>query len=652
MASEKKPSIYDDRSTIGSSDELDEYGVWVKSEPQDFFAETSGNLDLPAPDLGDFGDFDMDSALAESGENDFFQGDELFEMPPSEGDSFNEEGFSVDGLEFPDFDSDKEGALTGETEEPFDLADLPESEEISLPGEEGGDSPLDFSEISMTALPGDSFQEEAFLPEEEIPEGAENTPDFDFDTLDRDRDTEGEARERAPGQDLSTQLLMKIAEELSSIRLELSSLKKQFQARREDIPEKAAEEAPGHGFFGGENEEEDEKIALTGDELDTIIHTPDLTEKDAEVPEEPEAPVPEERGDFVFEDDTNQDIAAEDITIDLDLDLDQPAIEALSDTNEIPGEEKPGEPPLPDSPEFEISLDSEELLTEEKAVPDTEDSSFDLSLDDLNFEEDAEVPSGIEEAELGLSATETEELETLMENGLDPMTPLLEDPSYLEEDPLDSVASSFSDISSDLSNAVIDEPDLSGEIKENPLKEPVLESITLDDLFADDLKEDIPLHFDDPALDDAEGEELEIPLHEEESQEMPGEEPAELEEEDFSPVIPEAFTFEEEDAPAFLDEDLGEEEDIEEAALFPAEAEIPANETAPVQEAGSVMEAAEENKEPQFSSIPSNLQQELKTVLVYMDQLLESLPEDKIEEFAKSEYFNTYKKLFKELGLV
>jgi hypothetical protein len=34
-----------------------------------------------------------------------------------------------------------------------------------------------------------------------------------------------------------------------------------------------------------------------------------------------------------------------------------------------------------------------------------------------------------------------------------------------------------------------------------------------------------------------------------------------------------------------------------------------------------------------------------------MDQLLESLPEEKIEEFAQSEYFDTYKKLFKELGL-
>ena len=34
-----------------------------------------------------------------------------------------------------------------------------------------------------------------------------------------------------------------------------------------------------------------------------------------------------------------------------------------------------------------------------------------------------------------------------------------------------------------------------------------------------------------------------------------------------------------------------------------------------------------------------------------MDQLLENLPEDKIEEFARSEHFNVYKKLFTELGL-
>lgn len=50
-------------------------------------------------------------------------------------------------------------------------------------------------------------------------------------------------------------------------------------------------------------------------------------------------------------------------------------------------------------------------------------------------------------------------------------------------------------------------------------------------------------------------------------------------------------------------------------------------------------------------ALNSNLKQEVKQVLSYMDQLLEDLPEEKIAEFAKSEHFETYKKLFRELGL-
>ena len=47
----------------------------------------------------------------------------------------------------------------------------------------------------------------------------------------------------------------------------------------------------------------------------------------------------------------------------------------------------------------------------------------------------------------------------------------------------------------------------------------------------------------------------------------------------------------------------------------------------------------------------ADLKQDIKSVLLYMDQLLENLPEDKIVEFAKSDEFVTYKKLFSELGL-
>ncbi|MDR3356583.1 MAG: hypothetical protein LBO04_05275, partial [Spirochaetaceae bacterium] len=48
----------------------------------------------------------------------------------------------------------------------------------------------------------------------------------------------------------------------------------------------------------------------------------------------------------------------------------------------------------------------------------------------------------------------------------------------------------------------------------------------------------------------------------------------------------------------------------------------------------------------------AHFKKELQIVLSYMDKLLEALPDEKIEEFARSEQFDIYKKVFKELGLV
>ena len=49
--------------------------------------------------------------------------------------------------------------------------------------------------------------------------------------------------------------------------------------------------------------------------------------------------------------------------------------------------------------------------------------------------------------------------------------------------------------------------------------------------------------------------------------------------------------------------------------------------------------------------LSSDTKQKVKSVLAYMDQLLESLPEDKMKEFAESEYFEMYNGLFNELGI-
>ncbi len=140
------------------------------------------------------------------------------------------------------------------------------------------------------------------------------------------------------------------------------------------------------------------------------------------------------------------------------------------------------------------------------------------------------------------------------------------------------------------------------------------------------------------------------------------------EKENFEQLIPEGFVVESDDSDLSLYEPEVdyEEESIE--MIHPADEHVlepvPAEEAfsvrsdAVVEESKTVLKESEtplENSTGPISEnidIPQNLKQELKTVLSYMDKLLESLPEDKIEEFARSEYFDTYKKLFEELGLV
>ncbi|MFP4378444.1 MAG: hypothetical protein ACLFP4_15475 [Spirochaetales bacterium] len=89
-------------------------------------------------------------------------------------------------------------------------------------------------------------------------------------------------------------------------------------------------------------------------------------------------------------------------------------------------------------------------------------------------------------------------------------------------------------------------------------------------------------------------------------------------------------------------------EPLDLAELDEEESLEPANEPATTHDLaslGAVTEHAEE------SPLPENLKEELRSVLSYMDQLLESLPEEKIKEFAVTEHFQIYQRLFKDLGL-
>ncbi|MDR0602578.1 MAG: hypothetical protein LBG42_09390 [Treponema sp.] len=669
MASEKKPSIYYDRGTIGSSAELDEYGVWVKSEPQDLSGAESQEFPESPSSYTDPLDSDFDSGLTDPGFDAALDSDDLSSLPdldiPDKNDS---SGLDDLGLPEPDDSVDFSGGIA---EEPIEEA--------------GPDDDEGFTEISM----------DDFLDPAEPEPVAETLP--------------AAGREKTAAGDLSTQLLMKIADELSSIRTELTTLKKEFAAVRGEAPaEERGDSQSRGGFF---DEEDDEKIALTGDELDNILNTADFTEETgADATGELKEDLVE-TGDSGFPDEMD----------------DKPLPDMLSDEEDIIGEDITGEG-------TESAESGSETISGEAENIGLNFDFADSDLDELGSE------AKVEDQISGFSLDDidgNDELKQLQEEGVKPMTPPPEDTTYLEEDPLaveksetaedlsledtpdefalDSL--SLDEGSMDLSEAVIDEPDLGAGITENPLQEPLLDDFSLDDDISIDmdlsgLDEKNPeteenIFDEDSGGDiaiDIPGEEeettIDIPAEEEIAIDIPGEDidipdddaainisgedtvtdaPAgditetvsfedtpelpsvkSTEDDSFAPVIPEGFIVEADDSSVPFEDDIEEKEvladdglaALDETAEISSGAEAVDAETAGVEEPELPVSGTGDDFDDEALDIPSNIKQELKTVLSYMDQLLESLPDEKIEEFAKSEYFDTYKKLFKELGLV
>jgi len=299
---------------------------------------------------------------------------------------------------------------------------------------------------------------------------------------------------------------------------------------------------------------------------------------------------------------------------------------------------------------------------------------------------------------------DSDELKTLREEGVQPVTCAPENSSYLEEenneaaDAADSLgfdADEFDSDPIDLSDAIIDEPVLSTEGIDEPVTEPEidLESIedidslndfnientdeeesqaeTDDDLDAD-TQADEEISFDAAAEDN-----LDIDLSAEDDSEIDEDTGDDLDidiptddlviddiqdqiaaypDDNIEQVIPEGFETEIEETPVSFDDDLEEEitaENIDITPDIPGEVPDTAAETEKTQSVSQQDTVKQEAaKTDNFEFIPRELKSELRNILSYMDQLLDSLPEEKIEEFAKSEYFDSYKRLFKELGLV
>ncbi len=447
--------------------------------------------------------------------------------------------------------------------------------------------------------------------------------------------TASATREAAGSSASSAQILARIEEELKSIRTDLTQLRTELSGLRSKAGTEPAAESAGRaespsGFF---DEEEDETIALTGDELDNILNSADITEEAAEASTETsstememvdleslEAPAAGLPPDDILSYDTP--VLEEDALPPVDEITEQASAApdandtlVLTDDALLPGDDAGAEP----VEELPSELVLEDLgAVGSKATGEPADSMDDLAEMDLESipELDAEevlVPAptpAVETTTLDELGDETIDLETL---------DLGEEPKVI-----DAVAEQVDDLETvEDAEAVLDEEPApaasSGPIPEIPTDDVDLEALAAE---AEEL-DDSPIAA--VATEDLEIGELESVPDEQETPPSAAEEieiPFETETPTPSPEV-----------------------DAELEQILDAE-EVGDEETTPAQSPAATAAGAK-----QADGIPDNLKEEIRTVLKYMDNLLEALPDEKIQEFAKSDYFVMYKKLFEDLGL-
>ena len=516
----------------------------------------------------------------------------------------------------------------------------------------------------------------------------------------------------------NNELLTQIVDDLKEVKNEISNLKSEFEefkrngagSESEEVIEPVVEPIPNDGdkgFFG--DEDDDDTIALSGDELTNILSSAEMTSENSDGEQELEAP--SSSADARESVQTEEDIlgSAESMP---EVPNDYNQEDADSDVDF--GNESLEEPNLDEveigaSAEEESDASEESDAEEEIEVPKVDDILVESSNSD--FIENAitgDVPAPAEESEGEFTESQDfeeplvgeEELKAEAEEQSERLAAEL---SEADDDNSEDEDSSDTTPEMDQILATIHQENMekdkihpevyseSEESEESPLEEPVAPQVNEPEkeLDIEALKTEALEEFDEPEVvenDDIENEssvEVEYvpatggdPFANEEKPELTEDNIEFLKEDEDEKIEPgiseEPVTkvFNGWENPDNTDEAISEEEAVaesagaEEAETVAEEPAIEASEpevadevpgasglsAAALASSGNDTSSSEEADAP-AEAIPEELKEEIKTVLSYMDQLLENLPEEKIEEFARSEQFSTYKKLFKELGL-
>lgn len=590
------------------SPDPNQYGVWVKSGPEDIKDEaTEGSPASEGDSLAD---------------EDFLNTDELANLDESlaPGSAIDLEGETFDDLSLDEtnqsdstqlsFEDDTDMAMdidlsefisTDEDDTDISRDEIPpsslltedqsEDEFIDIDIEVSDSITDDELEIIGSAqvqhqVPSSSGTSDAMKATETSGEGdfsnefdqilaEEKSGDFTFDEDRENFDTSAsqndsrsqvstEPTAKSQETSLAEMILKKIETELASIKSEISDLKSKLaNIKSHDAQslsqDEVLEQEGGGGFF---SEDEDEVIALTGDELDSILSSADLTSETA-----------------------------------------------VESTGEIPGDEK----------DDLLSLDEQGNITESDASSDIDllqgtdlESSLDEEMEIPNYPLDSPIPGGSNVAFESESQAGVPDSIILEDDQFDSISESESEPELTNED--------FSDIDEGLEqgseNIAEEEIDFS-----NPASTPSTVELV-------DETEDVTANFfsdDGTAGDDEESISLEIPFDDE----------LLLEDETPAKAAPESAVF-----TAPVTEDV-ESSFSDEIPIEEQEPEVVVPPTSP----------AQTGAESSRGGLSEKMKEEIKSVLSYMDKLLASLPDEKIQEFAESEHFEVYKKLFEELGL-
>ena len=642
-----------------SFDEPSDNSAPVLQETSQNAQETS-SADSPAGtqdvDLSEFGLDDLNFDKSDSS---------------SETNAGNDGMESVDLSEFGFDDSDfQETEKAPESAENEEVPEIPEQKEPSLETENTPKQEIETinteETIALEPEAEQSFEEEPQEPE--TSEAIADDDDFDLDSI-LDNITD-----ETTGGTVSISDAGGSSKEPVENTLESGNI----DEPKEEVSENTASESKTFA----------EPVEITPES--EIIDEPkadaaDLTEKEVEETEIPDT-FDEEAASFLENDDEKVAEVADSITAPIldegELETEKPSTqmtaifsqivtELSSLKNEIASLKNEFETLKNEKQPENLKLESNDSGIEGFFSNSDEDDTIALSKDEMdNILNTADIAQAEKTEE-----KESEKTEATQENLSEPEELSSEEPEFKEEpeatDETENLFGSADDVADISDEDILSDDDFAMEFESAQTEN--IEEPTLDDVdYTNISKEnDLPEEISVPKNDDILVESSPTDLLETKDSENEGKNSSDSFDEDpfelsaVEPSISETLTDEKLDYLSKTPEEaeqnvnpeevleLPESEETENAKENESAEEVETEKTEATQENISEPEelSSEEPETKESKDISDDLKTEIKSVLSYMDQLLENLPENKIAEFAQSEQFDTYKKLFKELGL-